>query len=256
MQRYRILDTPVDAVSMEEALHFVEKTIDQGNKIQAILAVNPEKVFQLREKPFLKSFFEEAGLLIPDGIGIAKALDIIYNKKIKRCPGADLMQNICELAAKRNYRVFLFGSSEDVNKRTAEILPERYPGLTIVGRSNGFIKSKAEDSSLINKINASQADILFVAMGSPKQENWVREHINELKHVMICQCIGGTLDTIAGKVKRAPDFFQKIYLEWFFRLLCQPKRFKRQINCLKFMFEVFRYKLTRHKEQMNDASND
>lgn len=94
----------------------------------------------------------------------------------------------------------------------------------------------------VDRINASGADILFIAMGSPRQEKWMSEYAGKLTTVKVCQGIGGTLDTIAGTVKRAPVFWQKLGLEWFYRLLCQPSRFKRQLRCFKFALEIFRQK--------------
>ena len=99
-----------------------------------------------------------------------------------------------------------------------------------------------EMAALVDRINASGADILFIAMGSPRQEKWMSEYAGKLTTVKVCQGIGGTLDTIVGTVKRAPAFWQKLGLEWFYRLLCQPSRFKRQLRCFKFALEVLYYK--------------
>lgn len=240
--RKEILGCPVDAVDMRSALEFIAEAIKTRTIPGFVLAVNPEKVFVLRQDAFLKRFFCDASLLIPDGIGMVKALRVLHGVKTLRVPGADLMQNICAEAPERGYRIFIYGSSEEVNSRACEVLRERYPGIRIVGRANGFVKPD-EMSMLINKINASNADILFVAMGSPKQEKWMSKYAGELTTVKICQGIGGTLDTIVGTVKRAPLTWQKLGLEWFYRLLCQPSRFKRQLRCFKFAIEVYQQKL-------------
>lgn len=239
ISRYRILNTPVDSVDMPTALQYVQESVKKRSTPGFILAVNPEKVFVLRQDKFLKDFFERAALLIPDGIGMVKALRILYGKKITRCPGADLMQNICREAPRNGYKIFIYGASEEVNRSSCEILRQRHPGIQIVGRANGFIKHTEMDH-LIEDINRSQADILFIAMGSPSQEKWMSLYASRLSSVKICQGIGGTLDTIAGKVKRAPAFWQYIGLEWFYRLLCQPQRFSRQVRCFKFAAEVYK----------------
>ena len=240
--RYEVLGCPVDAVDMRGALDYVADAVKTRTQAGFVLAVNPEKVYALRNDKFLKSFFEQASLLLPDGIGMVKGLKILRKVKLQRCPGADLMQNICAEAPERNYKIFIYGSSEEVNAKSCEILRERHPGIQIVGRANGFVK--AEDmNSLVQQINESAADILFVAMGSPRQEKWMAEFGGKLTTVKICQGIGGTLDTITGAVKRAPAFWQKINLEWFYRLLCQPSRFKRQLRCIKFGFEVYKVKI-------------
>ena len=238
-ERLHVLGTPVDAVDMNAALAFVADAVKTRTSAGAILAVNPEKVFVLRQDTFLKDFFEKAALLIPDGIGIVKALKILYGRKISRCPGADLMQNICKEAPQTGYKIFIYGSSEEVNAGACEKLRQRCPGIQIVGRSNGFVPAEKMDQ-LVAQINDSQADILFIAMGSPKQEKWMSKYALCLTTVKICQGIGGTLDTIVGTVKRAPEFWQAIGLEWFYRLLCQPSRFQRQLRCFKFGIEVYR----------------
>ncbi len=242
MQRYEILGCPVDGVDMRGALDFVAEAVKTRTTPGFVLAVNPEKVFVLRQDAFLKDFFQGACLLIPDGVGMVKALKILHGISVSRVPGADLMQNICAEAPARGYRIFIYGASEAVSRRACGVLQERYSGIQIVGRANGFVKP-GEMAQLVTRINESQADILFIAMGSPKQEKWMSEHAAELKNVKICQGIGGTLDTIAGTVKRAPLFWQKLGLEWFYRLLCQPSRFKRQLRCFKFALEVYQTKI-------------
>ena len=246
IQRYEVLGCPVDATDMRQALDFVADAVANRTEPGFILAVNPEKVFVLRADKFLRDFFERAALLIPDGIGMVKGLSILHNIKVSRVPGADLMQNICAEAPERGYRIFIYGSSEEVNAKSCEILRQRHPGIKIVGRANGFVRPEDMDN-LVESINESRADILFIAMGSPRQEKWMSENASALTTVKICQGIGGTLDTIAGTVKRAPIFWQKLGLEWFYRLLCQPSRFKRQVRCFKFAFEVYKKKFFGNK---------
>ena len=239
--RYRVLNTPVDGIDMAGALDFVAQAVAGNGKPAFILAVNPEKVFVLRQDAFLREFFERAALLIPDGIGMVKGLKILHGVTVTRVPGADLMQNICKEAPVRGYKIFIYGSSEEVNAGACRELERRHPGIWIVGRSDGFVKPDEMDD-LVAKINASGAEILFIAMGSPRQEKWMSEYADKLTTVRVCQGIGGTLDTIVGTVKRAPLFWQKLGLEWFYRLLCQPSRFKRQLRCFRFAFEVYRTK--------------
>lgn len=246
-ERFSVLGAPVDSVDMNTALDFVADAVRTRTSVGAILAVNPEKVYVLRQDAFLRDFFEQGALLIPDGVGIVKALKILYGKKISRCAGADLMQNICRVAPQQGYKIFLYGSSEAVNSSACDILRMRYPGIQIVGRSNGFVKPE-EMGQLVSQINDSKADILFIAMGSPKQEKWMNQYASQLTTVKLCQGIGGTLDTIVGTVKRAPRFWQSLGLEWFYRLLCQPWRFKRQVHCFKFAVEVYNLKLFGHHQ--------
>ena len=235
--RKKILDISVDAINMDDSLNFIDKHIKNDSKIGYILAINPEKIYILRQDLFLKEFFKNALLLIPDGIGIVMALKFLYGVNISRVPGADLMQNICRVAPERKYKIFIYGGSEDVNLSAVKELKKRNPGINIVGRINGYVPS-TENEALIKQINESKANILFIALGSPSQEKWLSENIDKLAYIKICQGIGGTLDTITGDVKRAPMIFQKLCLEWFYRLLKQPSRIFRQLKLLHFVWEV------------------
>jgi N-acetylglucosaminyldiphosphoundecaprenol N-acetyl-beta-D-mannosaminyltransferase len=234
--RTEVLGIPVDRVTMEGAVAFAARSIDSGEKGKYILAVNPEKVITLLNDEALRKTFTGAALLIPDGIGVVWAMRRLDGTNAQRVPGSELMPKLCELAKRRGYRVFLFGSKEEVNREAAELLVERYPGLKIAGRQNGYLEDH-EMPALVNRINASGADILFVALGSPKQEQWITKWVPHLR-VGICQGIGGTLDTIVGTVKRAPPIFCKLGLEWFYRLVTDPRRARRQVALPLFAAKV------------------
>lgn len=241
--RTHILGEPVDVVNMDTALEFIRGYVNAPeNPPGFVLAVNPEKVMCLRKDRTLHDFFEKATLLIPDGIGVVKALRMAGHKNAGRVAGADLMQNICQHAPHENYRIFIYGAAEDVNEAACAELERRNPGIRIVGRSNGYIKPEQMDD-LIDRINGSGANILFLALGSPGQERWMEKHADRLTTVRICQGIGGTLDTIIGKVKRAPLGWQKLGLEWLYRLLKQPKRIGRQMNLFYFILLVLKEKI-------------
>lgn len=241
--RHSILGTPVDAVDMAGALALVDEQVRTGAGPGYVLAVNPEKVYVLRENEFLNAFFAKATLLIPDGIGLVQALRFLHGVKVARVPGADLMQNICSVSARMGYKLFIYGAHEDVSSGAVEKLEERHPGIPIVGRANGYVKPE-EMPALVQQINDSGANILFVALGSPRQEQWIHQHIDQLTTVKVCQGIGGTLDTITGHVRRAPQFWQGLGLEWFYRLASQPSRIWRQLRLLRFIGEVLAAKMT------------
>jgi N-acetylglucosaminyldiphosphoundecaprenol N-acetyl-beta-D-mannosaminyltransferase len=241
IERKRILGIPVDIVDMSQALTYIDHIIQSNEKDNYILAINAEKIIALQKDPFLKQMAENASLLVPDGIGAVLAVKLLYGIKISRVPGADLMQNICKEAARRGYRIFIYGAKEDVNKDAVERLKRTYPGLNIVGRCSGYI-SEEKMNELVNQINESGADILFVALGSPKQEKWMQDYLPRL-NIKVCQGIGGTLDTIVGRVKRAPESFQKLGLEWLYRLLKEPRRIRRQLVLPVFVLKVFKEKI-------------
>ena len=242
IQRIRVLDAPVDVINMETALAFVDDTVAAREPGNYVLAMNPEKTFALRRDRQLGDFFEDAALLLPDGIGVVLAARFLHGARIGRVPGADFMQEICRHASEKGYRVFIYGATEEVNVASVAKLKQRYPGLQIAGRANGYVSSDAMEA-LVDEINDSEADILFVALGSPRQENWMRDNGPGLK-VPLCLGIGGTLDTVVGKVKRAPKVFQRLGLEWFYRLMCQPSRIGRQKVLPLFALQVAWQKLS------------
>jgi N-acetylglucosaminyldiphosphoundecaprenol N-acetyl-beta-D-mannosaminyltransferase len=214
-----------------------------GGLPRTILAVNPEKVMKAQHDPVLRRALDAAGLLIPDGIGVVFAVRMLWGEHISRVPGAELMPAICALAAQRGYKVFLFGAGREVNEQAVARLQHQYPGIPIVGHHDGYV-DEAGMPRLIDEINLCGAQILFVALGSPKQELWMEKYLPQLHHVRVCQGVGGTFDVIAGRVRRAPAFFRHTNLEWFYRLITDPKRALRQVALPQFTLAVFRAKLS------------
>lgn len=239
--RKSILGVPVDVVDMEGALRHIGGLIGKKRKNNYVFAINAEKVIALQKDSFLRHMAENASLLLPDGVGAVLALRMLYGMKIKRVPGVDLMHSLCRVAAEKGYKIFIYGAKEEVNKQAVERLEEMYGGIQIVGRSHGYVsQDKIED--LLQKINESEADILFIALGSPKQEQWIQQYLPRL-NVKVCQGIGGTLDTIVGTVKRAPESFQRLGLEWFYRLMKEPGRIRRQLVLPVFVMKVLKEKM-------------
>lgn len=225
--RMEILNLWVDPVDPQTAIERVKHFIEHTDRPQSIFAVNPEKNFSVPKDPALWDMFRSASLLIPDGIGVVVAARILHGARLGRVPGADFMEKICQLSAAEGYKVYIYGGKEEINRKAAEVLTQRYPRIQIVGRSNGYVKDE-DMPALVDRINQSQAAVLFLALGSPKQEKWFATYRDQLKTVRVCQGIGGTLDTIVGNVKRAPETWQKLNLEWLYRLLSEPSRIRRQ----------------------------
>ena len=240
IERIEIASVPVDCVDMATAIAVVDRMIVENRK-GTVFGVNPEKVMRAREDLTLLSSLRHAALLIPDGIGVVFAARLLASQHIERVTGADLMPALCELAAKKEYGVFMFGAAPEVNERAATLLMSKFPGLNIVGYQHGYLED-SDMPDLVARINSSAADILFVALGSPKQELWMERYLPDL-NVKVCQGVGGTFDVIAGRAKRAPLIFQRNHLEWFYRLLQQPTRIVRQLNLLRFAILVFKSKL-------------
>lgn len=239
-KRIEILGVPADCVGMGQALEVVDAFV-KGNRPETVIAVNPEKVMKARSNSLLLAQLRQSGLLIPDGIGIVYAARLLGLGRMERVPGSELMPAICERGAQKGYKFFLFGAAPEINQRTAEALRTSFPEIQIVGRQHGYLKEE-EMPELIERINASGSDILFVALGSPGQELWMGRHLPKLK-VKVCQGVGGTFDVLAGAVKRAPLFFRKMHLEWFYRLVSRPGRLLRQTALPQFAFQILRTKV-------------
>ena len=252
-RRLSVLGVPVDAMDIVAALDVAESHIASGLEPGLVLAVNPEKVYALRNDPVLQQAFRQARLVLADGIGIALAVRILLGRRISRVTGVDFMHAVCGRATQRGYRIFVYGASPEVNHKAVCELRRRYPGIQIVGAADGF-SEHSQRGGLVRRINESQAQILFVALGSPRQEHWMIKYAPGLK-VQVCQGVGGALDTVAGAVKRAPWIFRSAGLEWLYRLLRQPSRWRRQVRLAKFAMEVLttalRQALSRSRAPIN-----
>ncbi len=241
-RRVKVVGVSVDCVDMPGALAAIDELIEAGRP-RAVLAVNPEKVMFAHRDPALFAALEAAGLLIPDGIGVVLAARLLRGARLERVTGVDLMLELCAHAAERGYKLYLYGARPESNRQAVAELRRRHPGIRIVGHRDGY--TRPEDMpALIEDINASGADILFVGLGSPRQELWIHEHLAALR-VPVCQGVGGSLDVVAGRIRRAPRFVRRFYLEWLYRLIRQPARAVRQSVLPQFAFEVLREKLSR-----------
>jgi N-acetylglucosaminyldiphosphoundecaprenol N-acetyl-beta-D-mannosaminyltransferase len=242
IQRYPVLNIWCDAVSMQQAMARVVDFVEYGSRTYTIFASNPEKNFSVPDEPMMYDLFRTADLLIPDGVGMVLATRFLYGIKMERVPGCELMQNICALSSERGYKIFLYGSREEVNRQAVEKLRNKFPGIRIVGRAHGYLQEEAMPA-LVETINESGASILFLALGSPKQEQWISHYGIQLSHVRVCQGIGGTLDVITGTATRAPELLCRAGLEWLYRLISEPKRLKRQMVLPLFALQVLRARL-------------
>jgi N-acetylglucosaminyldiphosphoundecaprenol N-acetyl-beta-D-mannosaminyltransferase len=242
-ERIEILGVPVDCLTWQTALAAVESHLDTSGPARGIVAVNPEKVMRAQRDAQLLDDLRRNHLLIPDGIGVVVAARLLGLGRMERVPGSELMPKICEIAERRGLGVYLFGARQEVNDKAAAALARRYPRLRIAGRHHGY-GSEADMERVVGSINASGAAVLFLALGSPRQELWMGRYLGRLE-VRLCQGVGGTFDVLAGTVKRAPRAFIRLHLEWLYRLLCDPRRLSRQSALPKFALRVLSAWITR-----------
>ena len=228
-----ILGVDVSITSYEKLKKNIELDI-KNNKQKMIIAINPEKVLKAKKDDELKKMLNSADYAIPDGIGIIYASKIKHGNIKSRITGIDCMEMLCKLAQEKNYKIFMYGAKKEVIKEAKNNLEKKYKGIKIVGTIDGYEK---DNDKIVEKINKCRPNIIFVALGSPKQENWIKENMKKL-NCNIFQGVGGSFDVFSGNIKRAPEWMQKCGLEWLYRLIKEPKRIFRQLNLIKFMFLV------------------
>ncbi len=233
LNKETILGVNVSVTSYEELKKCVEEDI-KNNKKSFIVAINPEKILKAREEEKLKDLLNSADYQIPDGIGVVYASKLKKGKIKSRITGIDCMEMLCREANDKGYKIFLYGAKKDIIKEAKKRLEEKFENIKIVGAIDGYEKN---NDKIIKEINKSKADIIFVALGSPKQENWILENKDKVC-IKIFQGVGGSFDVISGNIKRAPIWMQKIGLEWLYRLIKEPKRIFRQIKLVKFLVLV------------------
>lgn len=211
-----------------------------------VLTINSLIVYEIFEKPEYAKAVEKVNYVVPDGIGVIKAIKFFKKRKLNRVPGIELMLKLCELAEKEGLEIFLLGSKEDVVKQTAINLSKKFPLLKIVGTHHGFF-TEEENDKIVSLINQTNAKLLFVAMGVPKQEIWISKNLDSLKP-MLAMGVGGSFDVIANKIKRAPNWMQKAGLEWLYRIIKEPrKRLKIVPRLIKSIIYLLRYTSSRER---------
>jgi len=235
----------IDRVTIEDALKKIESFV-KSNKPSYIVTPNSLAILQAIDNPEFKNVLCKASLSIPDGFGIIWAADFLGSPLIERVPGIDLMFEMCRLAEKKGYSIYLLGALPDVVERAAVELKVLFPDLKIAGFMHGYF-TKKEEEQIINEISQLKPTFLFVAMGLVKQETWIYHNLHKL-NVKVAIGIGGSFDIISGKLKRAPASFQNLGIEWLYRLFQEPSRLKRIINLPRFIVEVFKLKLLKENE--------
>lgn len=233
----QILGVQVNTENYDQLIPKVFRNIED-NKKSLVVAINPEKLMKAKEDPELKALLNRAEFQIPDGIGVIIASKLQKGNIRSRVTGVDMMDRVVREAARTGHAIFLYGAKPGVADKAAQQLQQTYPNLIVAGTQDGY---EPDNDKVIDIINQAKPSILFVAMGSPKQEQWIEQHRDEL-HPTLYQGVGGSFDVLAGNVKRAPAVFQRFGAEWLYRLLKEPSRIQRQMNLPKFLFEVFKQK--------------
>ncbi len=241
LRRVFILGVPVDDVTEEEACTFAERCLANGG-VHQFATVNPEFIMAAQHNAAFMHVLQHTALNVPDGIGVLWAARRKGAPLRARVAGVDLMVRLCALAAQRGWRVFLLGAQPGVAARAAALLRERYPSLRVCGTFAGSPRPE-EATEIVQYIRAAAPHLLFVAYGAPAQDLWLATYLPLLQtpeQGLIGMGVGGAFDFIAGVQRRAPKWVQRIGLEWFYRLVRQPWRWRRQRALVHFVWRVLR----------------
>lgn len=253
--RIKFLNTEVDNLTMQEALQRIESLISE-KKNAYVVTPNVDHIIKIEKDSMFREIYEHADLILTDGkplIWISKWLQTPIREKVS---GSDLFPRVCELAAKKGYRLFFLGAAPGVADKAAGKIREQYPEILITGTYSprqGFEQDEKEMAYIRELIQTEKPDILILALGTPKQEYYIYQNRESL-NVPVSLCLGASLDFAAGNVKRAPQWMQNCGLEWLYRLSKEPKRlFKRYlIDDVQIFGLAWKYRKKERKHENSD----
>lgn len=226
-----VLGYPVDLVDMPAALSRIERAWYEKSYMH-VVTLNAEMTMQCRSNAELGKIIAAADLIVPDGAGVVFAIKFRGGeyKSVARLPGVELAEQTLQLAAGKKQKVAVIGGRPEVMLKLEEVLPQKHPGINVVAYQNGFF-AKEEEEDVISRIAAQEPALVLVALGVPRQEFFIAKHRAKFPHTVMIG-VGGSFDVWTGFVQRAPESYQKFHLEWLYRLLKEPWRFKRMASTL------------------------
>lgn len=241
--KINILGVNVDMVTIDEAVDTICSFLNE-DKLHSVYTPNSEIIMMAYKDAEFAEVLNKSELLTADGIGVVYASKILKKPLKERAAGYDIAKKLLAELDKSEKKLFLFGGKPGIAEKAEENIKNEYKNINIVGTRNGYFKPD-EEQGIIDEINNSGADVLFVCIGAPAQEKFIDRNRDKLK-VKVAMGIGGSLDVFAGVAERAPKFWCDTGLEWLYRLIKEPKRFVRMLALPKFgltvVFKGKRYK--------------
>lgn len=232
----KIMGVRIDKVDMEGAFNKFLSLINR-EKISVIYTPNTEMVMMARNDTEFKDVLLRGDLIVPDGIGLIHASKIHHLGLTERVAGYDLMQRILKYCNATKKSIYIIGGKPGVAEDACKRIQSTYPDIVIGGGHHGYF-DETDELKVIDCVNDVKPDILFVGLGAPKQEKWIDKH-RKILNTHVVMGVGGSVDVWAGTVKRAPKIFQRLGLEWFYRLMKEPHRVGRMMALPQFLFKVF-----------------
>lgn len=243
--RISLLGFPIDSISRREALAHIAGWIRSGEGFRHLVTADSLAIDRARHDESFAGIMRQASLVMPDGAGLLWASDFLGTPLVERIPGVGMVEDLCRLAVDAKQSIYFIGAKPGIIDSAVELIGKRVPGMIVAGTHHGFFAADSEEeTSVIKAILEARPRLLFVAMGVPRQEQF----ISKLRHVasgMIAIGVGGSFDVISGRLPRAPAWMQKFALEWLFRLYKEPSRFWRMVRIPLFVVAVLREKLNR-----------
>ncbi|MFA5800356.1 MAG: WecB/TagA/CpsF family glycosyltransferase [Candidatus Peribacteraceae bacterium] len=228
LQRISILGVPIDRVTREQTLLEIASFLSSGGQ-HHVMTPNPEMLVEAGKNPAFRDVLSRSALNVPDGVGLLWASRWLGTPIAERVAGVDLFQDLCLSPSLPS--VYLLGAAPGVAERVGEHFSQRNPSLRIVGTESGS-PDPAKETGIIQRINASCAQVLFVAFGAPGQDMWIARNLPKMPGVRLAMGVGGSFDFVAGVRKRAPAWLRSAGLEWFWRLIREPRRFRRIVSAV------------------------
>jgi len=220
-----VLGVPIAPATMDEAVDWVDQAIASRERLH-VGVVNAAKIVNMRRDPELRRDVFASDVVFADGMSVVWASRVLGGRLPERVAGIDLMHRILERGQTRGYRVYLLGATREVVETSAEKMRASYPGISVVGSQHGYF-TDAEEEAVATAIAEAKPDVLFVAITSPRKERFLARWSSRLG-VPVCHGVGGSLDVLAGKVERAPEAWQRLGLEWLYRVKQEPRRLWRR----------------------------
>ncbi|MER2063919.1 MAG: WecB/TagA/CpsF family glycosyltransferase [Alkalibacterium sp.] len=233
-----ILGIPFDNMTRKDFLRELYKRLNQHEKT-FIVTANPEIVMYAQDNKDYYDLLLQADFIAPDGIGIVKASHKLGTPIKERVPGFELMLGLLEIADMEQKNVYFIGAKDDTIELTIKKVKEKWPHINIAGYHHGYFNHA--DPEMIEKVKKTDPDLIFVAFGFPRQEKWISNYLSQVSHG-IAVGVGGSFDVLSGKTKRAPKLVQYFHVEWLYRLIKQPSRYKRMSVLPKFLKEITKQK--------------
>ncbi len=232
-QQYPLFGVPIDVLSVDGTLDLIDRVIGNRDTLH-IGVVNAAKLVNMRRDELLRESVLESDIILADGMAVVWALRILGKRLPGRVPGIDLMFGMLKRGQSRGYRVYCLGASEEVVSTVVARIESDFPGVEVAGYRNGYFKPE-DEAEIVENIKASRADMLFVAISPPKKEQFMGRWAKEM-NIPVCHGVGGSFDVMAGKVRRAPELWQKMGMEWLYRVVQEPRRMWRRYLVTNTLF--------------------